>query len=120
MQAATATVLDNFGNDVAFKAARSMKGKQALRSHEYTARPLTIALVSKLPTRAIVCMVCACYIYTGTQPSGRDQPDSVARVGRPDRYHQAQVARPLAASCEGLALAWWAASDWVGVRVGGV
>ena len=56
-------MLDNFGNDVAFKAARSMKGKQALRSHEYTARPLTIALVSKLPTRAIVCMVCAHVTY---------------------------------------------------------
>ena len=56
-------MLDNFGNDVAFAAARSIKGEQALRSHESTACPLTVALVSKLPTRAIVCMVCAHITY---------------------------------------------------------
>ena len=50
VQAATVTVLDSFGNDVAFAVASSMKGEQVLRPRESTARPLTVVLVSKLPT----------------------------------------------------------------------
>ena len=47
VQAATVTVLDSFGNDVAFAVASSTEGEQALRPRESTARPLTVVLYSK-------------------------------------------------------------------------